>query len=162
MSTKRTAALSLTSQLHLSRSCLSSAPLTFTHKSLHLSRTCLQLHFCLSIRSHFTSQESACKCTFDFHSQVTSLLSSSHSGRLANVARVSFVVQSSCSCELNTAIRCHTSCCTGRPLWAGFCSLRGTVAAQLLPIGAARPVGQDTLMGWDQLFPIFLWHKFSS
>ena len=72
----------------------------------------------LSLRSHFTSQVRACKCTFDFHSQVTSLRSSSHSGRLATVAWVSFVAQYSCSCELDTATRCHTSCCTGRPLWA--------------------------------------------
>ena len=59
VSTKRTAALSLVSQLHLSRTCLPrqlwlslanqhslniglvSAPLIFTRKSLHLSRTCL-------------------------------------------------------------------------------------------------------------------------
>ena len=104
---------------------------------------------------NFSSQERACKCTLDFHSQVTSLLTSSHSGRLATVARISFVVQSSCSCELDTATRCHTSCCTGCPLWAGFCSLRGAVAAQLLHIGATCPVGQDALTGWDQLFPIF-------
>ena len=77
--------------------------------------------FLLSLRSHFTSQERPCNCTFDFHSEVTSLLSSSHLGRLATVARVSFVAQSSCSCELDTAIRCHTSCCAGRPLWAWFC-----------------------------------------
>ena len=86
----------------------------------------------------FTSEECACqstfdfhsqvnslsrtcfKCTVDFHSQVTSLLSSSHSGRLAIVARVSFVAQSSCSSELDTATRCHRSCCAGRPLWAGL------------------------------------------
>ena len=112
----------------------------------HLSKTFLHLHLCcfwmfhaqtcracscvallMSTKrttSHFTSQECACKFTFYFHSQVTSLLSLSHSGRLATVARVSFVVQSSCSCELDTAIRCHTSCCAGHPLWAGFCSLR--------------------------------------
>ena len=94
---------------------------------------------------NFTSQEPACQYTFDFHSQVNSLLTSSHSGRLATVARTSFVEQSSCFCELDTATRCHTSCCTGRPLWAGFCSLRGAVAAQLLPIGATRPVGQHVL-----------------
>ena len=51
VSTKRTAALALASQLHL--------------------------------------QERACKCTFDFHSQVTSKLTSSHSGRLATVAQFS-------------------------------------------------------------------------
>ena len=39
------------------------------------------------------------------------------------MALVSFVVQSSCSCELDTAIRGHTSCCAGPPLWAGSCSL---------------------------------------
>ena len=78
------------------------------------------------------------------------------------MARVSFVVQSSCSCELDTAIRCHTSCCAGRPLWAGFCYLRGAVAAQLLPIGATCPVGHDSLTGWDQLFLSFLWLKFSA
>ena len=60
--------------------------------------------FLLSLRSHFTSQERACKCTFDFHSEVTSLQSSSHSGRLATVARASFCGQSSCSCELDTEI----------------------------------------------------------
>ena len=87
-----------------------------------LSRSCLQVHLWLSLTSHFTSQERACKCTTDVHSWVTSLLSSSHSGRLATVARTSFVAQSSCSCELDTALRCHTSCCLGRPLWAWFCS----------------------------------------
>ena len=118
------------------KNVLANAPLTFNRKSTH-------------------SQERACKCTLDFHSQVTSLLTSSHSGRLATVAQISFVMQSSCSCELDTATRCHTSCWAGHPLWAGFCSLRGAVAAQLLPIGATRPVGQDALTGWDQLFPIF-------
>ena len=71
---------------------------------------------------NFTSKIVLAKCTFDFHSQVTSLRSSSHSGRLATVARVSFVVQSSCSCELDTATRCHTSCCAGCQLRAWFCS----------------------------------------
>ena len=96
--------------------------LTFTQKSVHLSRMCLQMHFWLSLRSHFTSQECACKCTSDFHSQVTLLRSSSHSGRLATVALVSFVAQSSCSCKLDTTIRCHTSCCARCPLWTWFCS----------------------------------------
>ena len=36
-----------------------------------LSRSCLQVHFWLWIRCHLTSQERACKCTGDFHSQVT-------------------------------------------------------------------------------------------
>ena len=84
------------------KNVLANAPLTFTRKSTH-------------------SQDRAFKCTGDFHSQVTSPLSSSHSGRLATVARLSFVTQSSWSCELDTVIRCHTSCCAGRPLWAGFC-----------------------------------------
>ena len=70
------------------------------------------------------------------------------------------VAQSSCSCKLDTAIRCHTSCWIGRPLWAGFCFLRGTVSAQILPKSATRPVGQDAVTGWDQLFPIFLWPRF--
>ena len=65
------------------------------------------------------------------------------------------MVQSSCSCELDPASGAtHPA--------AGFCSLRGTVAAQLLPIGATRPVGQDALMGWDEISPIFLLHKFSA
>ena len=117
------------------KNVLTNAPLIFTRRSTH-------------------SLERACKCTLDFHSRVTSLLTSSHSGRLATVAWISFVVQSPCSCEHDTATRCHTSCCAGCPLWAGFCSLCGAVAAQLLPIGATRPVGQDTLAGWDELFPI--------
>ena len=101
---------------------------------------------------NFASQEHACKCTFDFHSYVTSLLSSSHSGRPATVAQTSFVVQSSCSCKLDTAIRCHTSCCTGRPLWTWFCSWAWfcSVSAQKLPQGATRPTGQ----GRTLLFPI--------
>ena len=117
------------------KNVLANAPLTFTHKSTH-------------------SQERAFKCTLDFDSQVKSLLTSSHSGTLTTVARISFVAHSSCSCKLDIATRCHTSCCAGRPLWAGFCSLRGAVAAQLLPVGASHPVGQDALTGWDQLFPI--------
>ena len=99
------------------------------------------------IRKSTHSQERACKCTFDFHSQVKSLLNPSQSGRLVTVAQTSFLAQSSCSCELDTATWCHTSCCAGRPLWAGLCSLRGAVAAQLLLIGATRPVGQDALTG---------------
>ena len=106
VSTKRTAALSLASQLHLQCRACQVRLLTFTQKSLHLSRTCLQTHFWLSLRSHFifqerackltfdfhsrshfTSQERACKCTFDFHAQATSLRFSSHSGRLVTEAR---------------------------------------------------------------------------
>ena len=48
------------------------------------------------------------------------------------------------------------------PTVGWVCSLRGAVAAQLLPIGATRPVGQDALTGWDQLFPIILWCKLSA
>ena len=126
---------------------LASAPMTFTPNSTYSQERACKCTFDFHSQVNFTSQERDCQCTFDFHSQVNSLLSSSHSGLLATVARTSFVVQSSSSCELETATRCHTSCCAGRLLWAGFCSLRGAVAAQLLPIGATRLVGEDTLKG---------------
>ena len=73
VSTKRTAALSLASQLTLNI-VLASAFLIFTQKSPHLSRSCLQVHFWLSLRSHLTSQDRACKDTFDSHSEVASPL----------------------------------------------------------------------------------------
>ena len=124
-----------------------------------LSRSCLQMHFWLSLKSHLTSQERACKCTGDFHSHVTSQLSSSHSGRLATVARLSFVAQSSCSCELDTAIRCHTSCCARRPLWVWFCSWRShpALASIILPSGSTHPAVQDAHCGlgfalWCSIF----------
>ena len=126
---------------------------TFTRKSTHSSKMCSQMHHCLSLASQLTPQERARKCTVDFHSQVTSLL-------LRPIREGSplwhgsvFVAQSSCSCELDTATRCHTSSIE-RPLWAGFCFLRGAVSAQILPHGATRPVGQDTLTGCTLLFPI--------
>ena len=136
------------------KNMLASALVTFTHKSLccclHPIREGSPLwHWFLLWRSHpadtaircHTSCCAGCKlwAGFCFH-----------------------VAQSSFSSELDTAIRCYTSCCAGRPLWAGFGSLRGAIAAQLLLIGATRPVGQDALTGWDQLFPIFLWCKFSA
>ena len=83
------------------KNVLANAPLTFTRKSTH-------------------SQERACQCTSDFHSQVNSLLTSSHSGRVDTVPRTSFVAQSSCSCELDTATRCHTSCCQDAHCGLGF------------------------------------------
>ena len=130
------------------KNMLANALVTFTRKSTHLSRMCLQVHFWLSFRSHFTSQERACKCTGDFHSQVAPPLSSSNSGRLATVARLSLVVQSSCSCKLDAAIRCHTSCCAGCPLWAWFywCS-HSALASLILPSGATHPAAQDTHCG---------------
>ena len=123
--------------------------------------------FCLSLRSHFSSQECACKCTFDFHSEVTSPLKNT----LAN-ALLTFT-HKSLRCDLHP-IR------EGLPLWHGFlswcsrpavvsltlqpgathpaaqdahCGLgfaRGTVSAQILPQGATSPTGQ----GCTQLFPI--------
>ena len=47
---------------------------TFTRKSSEDSRRANQVHLWLSLASHFTSQERACKCTVDFHSQVTTNL----------------------------------------------------------------------------------------
>ena len=70
-----------------SQDVLTSAPLTFSHKSTHLSRRACKC----TIGFHFqVSQLSrrACKCTVDFHSQVTADFS--HLGRLATVARFSF------------------------------------------------------------------------
>ena len=98
-------------------SCPPRGPQLFHSQVNYISKIVLaKCDFWLSLRSHFTSQERACKCTSDFHSQVTLLRSSSHLGRLDTVTLVSFVAQSSCSCELDTAIRGHTSCCAGLPL----------------------------------------------
>ena len=54
VSTKRTTALPLASQLTL-KIVRASALLTFTQKSLHLSRSCFQVHWWLSLTSHFTA-----------------------------------------------------------------------------------------------------------
>ena len=162
-----------------------------TRKSTHSQERACKCTIDFHSQVNFTSLERACKCTIDFYSQVNSLsrtclrmhhwislASQLHLSRtclqvhpwlsLASPLAAEFItfgkarhygtdlilMQSSCSCEVDTATRCHTSCCAGCPLWAGFCCLRGAVAAQLLPIGATRPVGQDALTGWDQLFPI--------
>ena len=103
-----------------------------------------------------TSQERTCKCTFDFHSQVTSLRFSSHSGRLASVARVSFVAQSSCSCELDTAPGATHPAVEDAHYGLGFA--RGAVSAQILPQGATRHTGQ----GCTLLFPILFVAQLSS
>ena len=67
------------------------------------------------------------------------------------MARLSFVAQSSCSCKLDTAIRCHTSCCAGCPrtLWAWFCSWRSHpgLASLIPPSGATHPAAQDAHRG---------------
>ena len=52
-------------------SCRPRAPQFFHSQVNSLSRSCLQVHFRLSLRSHLTSQERACKCSGDFHSQVS-------------------------------------------------------------------------------------------
>ena len=95
-----------------SQNVLTNAPLIFTCKSTH-------------------SQASARKCTLDFYSQVNlttqnvlanaplTFTRKSPLCRLHPIRKGSplwhgslMVVKSSCSSELDTAIRCHTSCCT--------------------------------------------------
>ena len=141
--TKRTAALSLASQLHLQDRTCRVRLLTFTQKSLHLSRTCLQVHFWLSLISHFTSQERACKCTFDFHSEVTSPLKNVLAGALVTFTHKSL------RCDLHP-IR------EGLPLWHWFLlwSSHPALASLILPSGTTHPAAQDAHCG---LAPALLW-----
>ena len=94
VSTKRTAALSLASQLHLQDRACQMRLLTFTQKSPHsplkivlanvlVTFTCksasplknvLAQALSTFTRKSTNSQDRACKCTFDFHSEVTSPL----------------------------------------------------------------------------------------
>ena len=119
-----------------------------------LSRTCLQMHRWLLLASQLTLKNVLANAPLTFtHKSPRCWLHPIRKGSpLWHGCLV--VVQSSCSFEFDTATRYHTFCCTERSLWTGFCFLRGAVAAQLLPIGATRPVGQDALTGWDQFFPI--------
>ena len=66
--------LSLASQLHLQdRACQMYLWLSLTSQ-LHRQDRAWQMHLWLSLASQLHLQDRACKCTFDFHSQVTSSL----------------------------------------------------------------------------------------
>ena len=106
---------------------LASAPPTFTHKSTALPRLCLPLVTLLSLTSH-TNVLSKCtpknvlpKCTVMFISKASSLLTSSHSGQARHCGTSLFVLQYSCSCELD-ATTLPQVLCIKRPLWAWICS----------------------------------------
>ena len=71
------------------KNVLANAPLTFTRKSTSPLKNMLANAPLTFTRKSTHSQASARKCTVDFYSQVTSLLTSSQSGRLAIVARFS-------------------------------------------------------------------------
>ena len=117
--------LSLTSQLTL-KIVLASALLTFIHKSPHLSRTCLQVHFWLSLTSHFAAVfipfGKACHCgTGFFCGAVILLLRAWYCHQvphilLCRMPTVGWVLLSSwrSSCSA-TAYWCHTTCWTGHP-----------------------------------------------
>ena len=71
------------------KNVLANALVTFTRKSASLLKNVLAQALSTFTGKSTHSQDRACKCTFDFHSQVTSPLSSSHSGKLATVVRFS-------------------------------------------------------------------------
>ena len=142
-----------------------------TLKSTSPPRMCLQMPHWLSLARQLTSQEHARKCTVDFHSQVTSLLTSTYLGRLATVARfclcgavilllqawycyqvprillcrtptVGWVLLSSWhSIHSDTAYWCHTSCLTGCPILLGSTLSYPFVAQVLSSIEQVLPIG---------------------
>ena len=99
------------------KNVLSKAPLTFTRKST-------------------LSQDRACKCTFDFHSQVTSPLKN--------------VLASALLTFTHRSLRCCLHPIReGLPLWYGlllWCSHRG-LASLIQPSGATHPAAQDAHCG---------------
>ena len=136
------------------------------------------MHHWLSIASHFTlknvlanalltfhrkslhSQECARKCTVHFPSQVTSMLTSSHSGRLATVARFSLRGAVILLLRVWYCQKVPASCWTGRPCGLGFAFF---VAQYLLRYCLEVPhVLVDRMPLWAGLstFPIFLWCRF--
>ena len=137
----------LTSHL-ISQDVLASAPLTFTHKSPHLSRRACKctIDFYSQV-SHLSRR--ACKCTVDFLSQVTANFS--HSGGSPLWHGSLFVVQSSCSCEPDTAVTSHEFCALNAHCGLGFAG--GAVSAQIL---------QHVLWDWVTLYAFlsYLWPKF--
>ena len=55
------------------KNVLANAPLTFTRKSTYSQERACKCSFDFHSQVNFTSQEHACQCTFDFHSQVNLL-----------------------------------------------------------------------------------------
>ena len=167
--TKRTAVLVLASQLTL-KNVLANAPLTFTRKPTSPLKNVLANAPLTFTHKSTYSQERTFKCTLDFDSQVTSLLTSSHSGRLATVVQLSRcgavilllrawycsqvphillrgtptvgrVLLSSWHCSSSaTAYWCHTPCWTGCPNGLG----------STLPYFFS---GASSLLNWASLLP---------
>ena len=145
VSIKRAAVLSLTSQLHLQdRAC--KCTFDFHLQVTWSLRRAIQVYLWLSLASHLTSQDmfTYSPLTFSHKSPRTcypiahprmcypsALLSSSHKPATADFVTLGtglplwhgylFVVQWSCSCELDTATLPRVLY-VERPLWAGFAS----------------------------------------
>ena len=100
--------LSLRSQLH------------FQYCACHL---CLYFHSQVNtnVLSKCTPKNVLPKCMVKFISKASSLLTSSHSGQACHCDTSLFVVQYSCSCELDTGTLPRVLC-VECPRWAWFCS----------------------------------------
>ena len=92
--------------------------------------------FWLSLRGHFTSQERACKCTFDLHWEVTSPLKNVLASALVTFTHKSL------RCDFHP-IR------EGLPLWCWFLLWHSHPALEslILPSGATHPAVQEAHCG---------------
>ena len=137
-----------------------------------------------SLRSHFTSQERACKCTFYFHSEVTSLLKNVLASALLTITQMLLHLSRTClqvhfwlslkshfaaifilfgkACHCGTGFFCGAVVlllwawhCNHVPAQDAHCELgfaHGTVSAQILRQGAIRPTGQGRTLLFPFLF----------
>ena len=130
VSTKRTPDSHSQVKSLTSQDVLANAPLTFTRKSTHLQDVLANAPLT------FTHMSPRC-CLHPIHED-----SPLWHGSL-------FVVQPSCSCKLDTAVRYHASCCPGRPLWARICSWcsHPALVCLILLSGTTHPVEQDAHCG---------------